>query len=283
MARFLFEPPEIVGSGMPGCVSFWDRAIGGFRFFDLWYVDDTEDTLELGMPNGLMFVSGSGTDLVPFAGPEGIASIWMYKEGSGHARWNLLASRAFGSTSEAAGDVTSIVTPLINNAVTAEATSRQNAIDEAIAAVSLTPGPTGPKGDKGDGGNQGALGPAGSTGATGSTGPTGGTGATGTTGPKGDTGAQGSTGPTGPSGIAASYGSATVAASLLGAVQTLVVTISPAQPDTNYTPLVTFSGTSLLGTATYTVTAQTVSTVTVQVKAGIAITAAGTVYVAAIR
>lgn len=268
---------------MPGCVSFWDRAVGGFKYIDLWYVNNAEDTLELGMPNGLMPVNGSGQDLVPFAGPEGIASVWAYKEGSGHMRWNLLASRAFGSTSNAAGDVVSVVTPLINNAVVAESVSRQNAIDQAIATVTLTPGPQGAKGDtglKGDTGSPGATGSTGSKGDTGATGAQGSTGSQGATGATGSTGAQGNTGA---SGIAASYGAGTVAAALLGTTQNIVVSISPAQPDVNYTPIVTFSGSALLGTVSYTVTAQTTTSVTVAIKAGLAVSAGGTVYVAAIR
>lgn len=94
-------------------------------------------------------------------------------------------------------------------------------------------------------------------------------------GPKGDPGTNGVAN--------ASYGSASVGSMLLGATQNIVVTISPAQPDTSYTPIVTFSGTALLGTASYAVTAQSTTTVTVAVKAGIAVSTGGTINVAALR
>ena len=46
-------------------------------------------------------------------------------------------------------------------------------VNQALAAIALTPGPPGPKGDKGDTGSTGAKGDKGDTGATGPQGPAG--------------------------------------------------------------------------------------------------------------
>ena len=70
-------------------------------------------------------------------------------------------------------------------------------VNDAVAAIELTPGPQGPKGDKGDRGEQGPAGKDGATGAAGAEGPQG------PQGPKGDRGlpgAQGIQGPIGPQG-----------------------------------------------------------------------------------
>lgn len=259
MARFIFVPGTITGSGVPGCVSFWDRAIAGIRYTDV-YRTDVDDNIIDGFVNGQMVVNGTGTDLGEFAGPIGIDTIYLYKEGSGNPRWMLEADHEVGGDPEVL-DLATVQT-MITNAVGGETTGRNNAIateatnrDAAIAAyVASHPGPTG---------------------APGSTGPTGSAGPPGSTGP---------TGPTGPQGITASFGSASVPALALGGSSAIVVTLSPAQPDSSYTPVVTFSGSSLLGTASYSVTAQTATTVTVTVKAsGLAITTGGTINVAAIR
>lgn len=241
MARYLFVPGTITGSGMPGVVSFWDRPADGNQYIDVYYVDNTQSYIELGIVNGLMNVNGSGSDLVPFAGPDGITQIWLQKEGSTRSRWLVTASRTLdGSSGLSTSAVQAIVTPMI------------------AAAVAT-----------------GLVGPTGATGATGSTGPVGTIGATGST---------GSTGPTGPAGTSGfSFGSAAIPAALLGVTQAIVVPISPTQPDTNYYPQVSVSGTVLLGTISYAVTAQSTTSVTVSVKAGLAVSAGGTVYVAALR
>ena len=61
-------------------------------------------------------------------------------------------------------------------------------VNDAVAAIELTPGPQGPKGDKGDTGEQG---PAGAPGATGPQGPKGDQGEPGPQGPQGEKGADG--------------------------------------------------------------------------------------------
>jgi len=63
-------------------------------------------------------------------------------------------------------------------------------VNQALAVISLTPGPPGPKGDKGD------------TGSTGATGPQGNPGAKGDKGDKGDTGNTGAAGAAGAKGVA---------------------------------------------------------------------------------
>ena len=67
-------------------------------------------------------------------------------------------------------------------------------VNEAVAAIELTPGPQGPKGDKGDRGEQGPAGKDGAVGATGADG------AQGPQGPKGDKGDKGDPGPAGKDG-----------------------------------------------------------------------------------
>jgi hypothetical protein len=72
-------------------------------------------------------------------------------------------------------------------------------VNQALATISLTPGPPGPQGVKGDTGNTGATG---SQGPQGNPGATGATGSQGAKGDKGDTGATGPAGPQGPAGTA---------------------------------------------------------------------------------
>lgn len=67
-------------------------------------------------------------------------------------------------------------------------------VNDAVAAIELTPGPKGEKGDKGDRGEQGPAGKDGATGAAGAEGPQG------PQGPKGDKGDKGDPGPKGADG-----------------------------------------------------------------------------------
>jgi hypothetical protein len=276
MTRYIFTPPHVTGSGIPGVVSFWDRATDGLRFTDLYYLDPGSN-MGLGITNGLMPVNGTGQDLVPFIGPEGVSSLWLHKEGSVNGRYQLLASQAFNAPPDNWASVTDVVNPLITNAISAEAVNRDHAIATAIAANPGPQGPAGPQGPQGLPGNdglQGNTGPQGLPGVQGAQGPQGPTGATGAKGDKGDTGAN--------AGLR-SFGSASVGAMIVGTTQNIAVTISPTQPDTLYTPIVTFSGSALLGSASYSVISQTTTTVTVAIKAGVAITTGGTVLVVAER
>lgn len=279
MARFIFEPASQPGSGVPGSVSVWDRSTGGNRLTDLYRVN-LQNQIMLGIPNGLIYVSGSGDDVGAFAGPEGINTVWLHKEGSQNPR------RLVAATMDIEGNLVmsqANVADWITTAITAEVVARN-------AAIAANPGPTGPQGAKGDTGATGSQGSVGTTGATGptgntgSTGPAGSTGSTGSQGPQGTAGATGATGIQGPSGLTgSSFGSASVGAMLLGATQTLTVNISPTQPDTSYTPVITFSDATLLGTITYAVTGKTTTTVSVAVKAGIVVSSGGTVYVSCLR
>lgn len=314
MARFIYDPPAITARGYPRTITFWDKALGGNQITDLWY-PNADDEINEAIPNGKIFVPATVTKVPTFAGPEGVDQMWASANESTYPRLKMMATRV------AKTDMAAVITPesiaqMIADSIaanpgptgprglqgvkgdtgatgpagpTGETGAKGDRGEVGPTGPTGLQGSTGPAGPKGDTGAQGVAGTPGATGATGAkgdvgpTGATGPTGLTGATGATGATGPAGPTGPTGPQGITASFGSASVQAMLLGATQTITVTLSPAQPDANYTPIVTYSGTALLGTADYTVTAQTATTVTVQLKAGIAVSAGGTLKVAAIR
>lgn len=263
MARFVFSHTGMAGQPMAMPVSFYDRPFFGNRLTDVYRINGS-DEITTPMPNGTIVIQAQSTTTGVVAGPEGVVRMWM-QVGDSFPRTRIDAIRSLG-----AGD--SVTVDQVNTLIAT-----------AIAAKPGPTGATGAKGDTGATGVAGATGPQGPAGIQGPAGLAGSAGPTGATGAKGDTGNPGAAGSTGPQGITASFGSGAVGAMLLGATQNIVVTISPAQPDTSFTPIVTFSGSALLGGATYSVIGQTTTTVTVAVKAGLALSSGGTVYVAALR
>lgn len=293
MARFIYDPAPITARGTPRSITVWDKAVGGNQIMDLW-LPNAQDEIEEALPNGKLFVPAGDTKIPVFVGPEGVDVVYVTSSMTSLPRFKVMASRVAQSEMPAQVTVENIQ-QMISNSIAANPgptgprglTGLQGSTGDTGSA-----GPTGATGAKGDRGEVGPTGPAGTTGSTGPKGDPGATGAqgvagtpgaTGATGPQGPTGPTGATGPQGPQGITASFGTASVPAMLLGATQTINVALSPAQPDASYTPIVTFSGSALLGGVDYTVSAQTATSVTVQIKAGIALSTGGTLRVAAIR
>lgn len=130
-------------------------------------------------------------------------------------------------------------------------------------------GPTGPKGDTGAQGPQGDIGPAGPQGEQGIQGDTGATGATGPqgevgpAGPKGDTGVTGATGPKGDKGDPGVANYRAGSASIAYKAKSVVITMSSALPNANYSVSVTVTTGPTWYIYSYKVTAKSTTQFTV--------------------
>lgn len=82
MARFIFTPAAVTIDGLVGRVTFHTRSAGGQRIYDLVRVDGSDiPTIGGGIPNGII-PSDALTGLTgTFAGPDGLDSLWMSRNG----------------------------------------------------------------------------------------------------------------------------------------------------------------------------------------------------------
>jgi hypothetical protein len=90
MSRYVFTPSSVTSTGSPQRLTFWDRAVGGRRVFDVYQLDGS-DNPTLGYPNGVILTDAAGA-VAPFIGPDDVTTIWLHPAGAG-SRTAVAAAR----------------------------------------------------------------------------------------------------------------------------------------------------------------------------------------------